>query len=1212
MNEAEVKKYVGKIVDVHYRKPNGETESVQGEVLVVDQGVLCLGVNVANELSGEVIRIVPIGKVVSVEDYDVSVQSSERFLTIGNYCRYCSHLLNGTRFKSFGPSINFYAASEQYLEAIKSGFINDEIVSLYIDTVTNYVSHIWVNRQNHNEDEDEDEYKKRLKDEYKKELEDRIECFSKFRNFLNSDDISFKNLSDHSINKILSKVYTSKSCAYSEKLFQTIYEKYPKESLVSKLDTLLELPKIAGSLLVFAIQMEAMYYLAKAQECSVVKDREALYAKKNELDRLVDQCKTLCQEKLESYQAQDAPKSDFNLNLLVKCGQLSDMIKNVDEYVRVCKEEEDRLNSYNTGGIIKDDLKPLMFSLAFDRIIKELNKIEETRSGNNKKPDKINKQAIKSRYDMCMAQLFNLFEYMALYEKDEDDVKESKWQIALQLIDIYYHKLNLITSDKTQEYSETKSKYTEAIITSILKKLGKGTNKNYFYDCKRTKLIPLSDLLYKFELWDDYILISNVLLDDKANIEKQNKTPLAYKMLCKFRRANIFLKQTELDLFFKEFPDAKLLYDVVLQEQDQSNMKLQRLIDDGYSLYWELYPSFDEKLKKMIDYRRKFKNLERSVESDKFNSSEMLEYKRRFTDLIKDIIDNGDLFIDGDDYNDVTLAVITSINELLPYFGGENNENIPKLQDKKIALSDMRIISANRKKYEGDKENFKKEILEELKIGLFCALQEFKENSKSKDAQKDFISRIDKTKKWFSKEDCAEMLLNVFDDAKKQDPDSLDVAKFIQYYMQRLIDEAERIDILAETSFHTLLQNYCYYSEDYERVNKGAFIKTCLYMAKYPCPEDSIEKRKEFCESGLKKVEETKTSKDKYAKTPQFIKECQELNEVLHELNSTPVTYLDKLRKIHDPKRVVSILNQLFGSPKFIKYIWHYCKEPGDIFKWDDPTKNGINNYATFLEHAKVVVNQYSKKDLPEDLLNDLRLFLSIDKDETSSYGWNHSEWGDWLSANPSLDPNKSQNDFPGYNDIVKFRDRFRCQSSNVLQEKLKSLCKAYWEKHKDILCNYSIELEPTDGNMSVMTWLPRIEKIIISILDDIYKLEGGGLESTDVKRISILIKINIIENSIKIIHKESYANRTAEDFIKKIQSGNGALAEIAQMCLNLVDYAVESKWKDGSALRIPILPKSEAETIPVNADDIEGFTHIIYLYTDDIPDNNKRKPKRK
>lgn len=1162
MKERDLKEYIGKVVTVHYRRPDGDIDSVQGEVLTIDQGIICLGVNAAGQLSGEVVRIVSIEEVISVEDYVESIHSSDRFLTVGNFYRYCSHLLTGTHLKSIGPTTDFYAASDQYLLAMKSGFITDEIVILYLETVTGYLSSIRMDRNTHDEDL------------YKKELEDRIECFLKFRAFLNSDNISFKNLSDHAINKILVKLYIYKSCAYAEKIFRTVYERYPKKYLVDDLDKLLDLPKIAGSILLFAMQTEAMFYLAKAQACSVIEDREALYGRKMELDSLANQCKILCQKRMLEYQAQYDDEADFNLDILIKCEQLSDMIKNVDDYKIRVSQEEDKVS--------KDDLKPLMFSLAFDRINKELSKIEETLSSNGKTPERLNLQSIKSRYDISMAQFFNLFEYIALYEKDPEDEAESNWQIALQIIDIYSRKLRLIPLYRTQEYLYTKTKYRKAIKDSLLSKLGKATNGNYFYECKRSKLIPLSDLLYEFEFWQDFILISDVLLDDSL-LGPENKTPDEYRMLCYFRLASIYSSDegsfSSKEKFKRNFDNAVNIYNR-LRHNNNRNDRATRLLEPCDVFYANLYPAYRPELGAIINLKNKLDELRKKVEANCLNTSKLKFFREDFVKLLDEGMKvlKSDCLYEYEDEND--SAMFSLIDELLAYLDDGEFTLARRLNEQ---ISDHRFrfdISHLFLRQQNVISNINNRI-SDVKYGLLRSwpkvIKEFEKNHKGENKlnairiTNDFLARFDMMMP-LAAESIVSIVLEVFGKEKQKT-----VNNFIRCNISLLIEKALLLGIEHNVDFHKMLLFRCVDFESKKKINMAN--ARCLdFLARYPADE-SIDERIQFCKKGMEYC-------NQYFKKDQISKDWANLDS-LHKklLMKKEIKTLEGLQRVHTPQSTVDFLYEQFTNADKLKYLTHAGNGTSNPRRYTEQLQGMSTSFEEEIKKCKST-GAYIPAPVEEGIrsfINGTLLldgYMYQDYDERQPVGWGTPLWREWLNNHSSVsNPLNDGIDFPYLGDVARFRSMFRIESNQQIS---------------GVIAAVAPDVTQIIGRGSrkyhYYGWLPQVAAAVKQIVADIRQIKEDA---------EIVAEIDLRNGTLTIIHKDSVPTESAESFYAKLSEGGGAIFEIAKACFGVCDYHVVANWSDGLHLqKVNILNNAQPAIEEINEElNPGGFRHVLTFY---------------
>lgn len=1198
MNVSDLKNHIGKHIHIDYFDSiENSTASVSGEILTVENNVICLGLNLlpsdSNEnlrlKKGPLIKLININAIKSFVFFSESEKSKEGFISIGNCTRYCTYLIEGIFHKSNNNYSDFYNASNEYVQAMKNGIVTDEIMTLYINTTKDFITNIVNDRI-----QEDPNY-------YCKEIEKRLNCLKEFENFISSDISIFQFLSNYTLHSILLTIFILKCFTHSNLIFEAIYKRYSKDLLSHKdgIVFLLGKPKICGSLLIFALQTEAIYNRSMARRSDDDEEKQSYINKQVEIDSLINKATAIIDE------LKSNPDSSITDN-----SKLLNLRENlVSYYTNVEKKSNNVDMEYNS----------LLFRLIFNKIQKEIDKTNKIGKSNRGALDAFK---LKNFYDMSMAQLYNLFKYIKVFKKSPEDEIESIWQLALDLMNLYSKKLELISSD-TEEYERYKRNKSKDIKSDILNKIEEysGTT-DYFKTCKPTKLQPISEHLYNFNIFDKYIGLSSVLLDSDEIYPD-------CKALCHLRLATIYYDKEKYSEFKKNFEKGESLYQSSINQQ--SIYRNSERINQCKLIYNDLKGKFDYEFLKWIELNDKIKSLrDKAIVS--FNTEELNHLSKKLQKTLNDyenfLTSESFISFEKKSHLNVTGSSINDIlKELLPYIDDDsldsNNfvtaEKLSRTSGMSFDIAGMRNIREGIKK---KISNHSKNIETDLYYKWTKLIDKFSNFQNTSYLKRKFFSKLDELKS-LSENDRCNILRKVLDRSRFKDSKNL-----IKLNTPLFLNKAETLHIHNHKLFHDILIKYCEIDlfQNYQS-DKISTAKACLFIAEHPASSETNDDLKRFCEVGMLNCKEKwhnpETDRDEDSI------DWQKLNNKLKELNTKPVQYLDLLREMHDPKSVVSTLHVLFGYPKLIKFIWHDCPDTVEIFKWTDPNGKEVNSYATFLEHAKEVVKGYSNKELPEDLLKDLRLFLSIDnkdeKGETSSYGWNNLEWQEWLNkyANSSLDPNKPINKFPGYNDIQAFRSNFRCQSSNALQELLKSLCDAYWTKHKDIDYNFCVEQEEEPGTISVMTWLPRIEKIIFRIFDDIYQLATGGRTTKSVAdekiKVYIKIKINKSTNSIKLIHMNSDASKTVEEFIDKLQIEGGALAEIAKMCLNLVDYAVESKWKDGSASRIPILSTSEAETIPVNAYDIEGFTHILYLYRDkdyskaDFKDNNKiRKPKRR
>jgi len=321
-----------------------------------------------------------------------------------------------------------------------------------------------------------------------------------------------------------------------------------------------------------------------------------------------------------------------------------------------------------------------------------------------------------------------------------------------------------------------------------------------------------------------------------------------------------------------------------------------------------------------------------------------------------------------------------------------------------------------------------------------------------------------------------------------------------------------------------------------------------------------------------------------------------------NEENSGNQTGISK--SIHNPQKLVNLLSKFRKEGSALKYAVH---------KWDLGTE--FEDYKSFIEQLRADYNEISwdLKELREGLNAKCYGFLLNQKVGNNGWGydripagWSSPELASWCRENPEKSPfnrpikssyPKKGINFSVFEDVVnhfKMEIEVRNEGDQLKKIIIKELNRAhlldpFGEFNRPELINLESKTFYTD-----VQWM----RAAIAIIFKEIKKRGEGLEECKD------VTIEAIEDNesvmLKIVHKNSF---TAGDSIKinnKLTSIGGDFLTIKNKLMNLCDWSIENKFKEGF-FRLNYLCSNNSTPFIEEIDSCEGFSHFLKFYKSNL-----------
>ncbi|MCK5677612.1 MAG: ankyrin repeat domain-containing protein [Flavobacteriaceae bacterium] len=286
---------------------------------------------------------------------------------------------------------------------------------------------------------------------------------------------------------------------------------------------------------------------------------------------------------------------------------------------------------------------------------------------------------------------------------------------------------------------------------------------------------------------------------------------------------------------------------------------------------------------------------------------------------------------------------------------------------------------------------------------------------------------------------------------------------------------------------------------------------------------------------------------------------------------------------LKNPRRLVEILTE-FTNETPIKYTTHDWK--------NRIPKKYHNNFSKFLSDVK---EQFSIIDdelkiLSPELYQVIYDFIINEGNRTSWSSLNGLE----KYVNNGGEPSEYKIDGILFGDIInEFKHKIEFRNS---EDQLRSI----FDKWKDTLGrNFKLNIDDSLNGIPIYT----NTKLFTSVIDSIFKdIQEKRSTFKEIKVMLIKPDFNYVE--LYIVHKESKANRSAEDMLKRFELEKGDIREIGKNLVNLCDWSIISADSDGKPYRVNYLKSEERDSIerdskksPLTVSFDLGFTHIFRFY---------------
>jgi len=291
--------------------------------------------------------------------------------------------------------------------------------------------------------------------------------------------------------------------------------------------------------------------------------------------------------------------------------------------------------------------------------------------------------------------------------------------------------------------------------------------------------------------------------------------------------------------------------------------------------------------------------------------------------------------------------------------------------------------------------------------------------------------------------------------------------------------------------------------------------------------------------------------------------------------------FIDLILKTHslkNPKRLVEILTD-FTNETPIKYTTH---------DWKNRIPEKYNkNFSEFLNDVK---QQFSKiedelKKLSPNLHQTIYDFIINEKNTTS--------WSSFIGleeyVNNGGEPSEYKINGISFGDIInEFKHKIEFRNN---EDQLRSI----FDKWKDTLGrSFKLNIDDSLNGIAIYT----DTKLFTDVIDDIFKdiqEKRSTFKEIEVK----LTKPDFNYVELYIMHKNSKANRSAEDMLERFEFEKGDIQGIGKNLSNLCDWSIESADSDGKPYRVNYLKSEDIDSIePPQTVSIDvGFTHIFRFY---------------
>lgn len=307
--------------------------------------------------------------------------------------------------------------------------------------------------------------------------------------------------------------------------------------------------------------------------------------------------------------------------------------------------------------------------------------------------------------------------------------------------------------------------------------------------------------------------------------------------------------------------------------------------------------------------------------------------------------------------------------------------------------------------------------------------------------------------------------------------------------------------------------------------------------------------------------------------------------------------FLASLKKQHQPQRLVKLLSN-FTIDKPIKYTTH---------DWDfGELKKEYGNFDGYMDAVKKQFDTIKNEleELSTNLYKKIYTFL-IEENPEENYSWCHKTninigWSSLKGLKEYCDAGNKPDNFilltPIFyegNDLTTFKDVINLFKQEIeIRENFKNL-ETLFTTQKNKLGRgrnsiFNLDLSTAKLNRQFYTDVEKFSNVVDKIFGEIeIRKDFPNLEviTTEFEDRSI---------EIKIVHIDSFSNKSASDLLKDIEDGD--FAEIKLNLQNLCDWSIESSFENEN-FRINYLHSNNVKEIVSLDEKPKGFIHIFRFY---------------
>jgi hypothetical protein len=338
-------------------------------------------------------------------------------------------------------------------------------------------------------------------------------------------------------------------------------------------------------------------------------------------------------------------------------------------------------------------------------------------------------------------------------------------------------------------------------------------------------------------------------------------------------------------------------------------------------------------------------------------------------------------------------------------------------------------------------------------------------------------------------------------------------------------------------------------------------------------------------------------------------RKLREISDTIGESGDGKKTDREKRQKsnsktVHNPQKLVDLLSSFRKGGSALKYSVH---------SWDVGLE--FKNYNTFIKNLYAEYNEISwhLKELSENLQAKCYGFLK--NEEIGKNGWGYDRikvgWSspliaNWCVENPSRNPlerpiNYSDSDkdihFSHFEDVINhFKKEIEVrnegdQLKKIIIEELKKagLLNPLGEFNRPKLINLESKTFYTD-----VQWFRSAIALIFK------EIKKRGDESEGYKDMTIEVHEDNESVMINIVHHNSFSEGSPIEIDGKLTSIGGDFLTIKNRLMNLCDWSIENKFKEGF-FRLNYLCSDSNIPFKEEIDSCEGFTHLLKFYKSNL-----------